>query len=62
MSSQEFILRNRVHGAAVVLRETDEPIASIAVDFGFCDQSAFSKQFVKQLGSTPAAYRRRYCG
>ncbi len=61
MSAQAFILRNRIQGAAVLLRETDEPIASIAVDFGFCDQSAFSKQFVKQLGSTPAAYRRRYC-
>jgi len=61
MSAQEFILRNRIQSAAVVLRETDEPIASIAIDFGFCDQSAFSKQFAKQLGSPPAAYRRRYC-
>ena len=61
MSAQEFTLRNRIQGEAALLRETDEPIASIAVDFGFCDQSAFSKQFVKQLGSTPAVYRRRYC-
>ncbi len=60
MSAQEFLLRNRIQAAAGSLRETDESIAAIALQFGFCDQSAFSKQFKKLLGATPATYRRRY--
>lgn len=60
MSAQEFILRSRIQSAAARLRQTDDPIALIAIESGFCDQSAFGKQFVRQLGATPAAYRRRY--
>jgi len=60
MNAQDFLLRNRIQAAAIRLRESDEAIAEIALHFGFCDQSAFSKQFKRQLGTTPAAYRKRY--
>ncbi len=60
MSAQEFILRHRIKGAAEELQNTDTPIISIALDYGFCDQSAFSKQFTKRMGLSPAKYRRRY--
>jgi AraC-like DNA-binding protein len=42
-----------------VLRSGDKPIAEIALDFGFCDQSAFTQHFRKHMGITPATYRKR---
>jgi len=59
MTPQEFILRNRIQSAALALRETDKAISAIAIEHGFCDQSAFSKQFTRRIGKTPAVYRRR---
>ena len=59
ITPQEFVLRTRVHASAVVLRSTDESIASVADQFGFCDQSAFTKRFQKVIGTTPAKYRKR---
>ena len=60
IGTQEFILRNRIHTAARLLRETDRPLASIAADSGFYDQSAFTRQFRKRIGMTPLLYRRKY--
>lgn len=57
LSPREFILRSRIHAAAAELRNSHEPIASLAEKFGFCDQSAFTRQFRKTLGTTPARYR-----
>ncbi len=57
LSPREFILRSRIHSAAADLRNTDEPIASISEKYNFCDQSAFTRQFRKILGTTPALYR-----
>ena len=58
LSPQEFILRTRVQGAAIALRTSNESVASIAEQFGFCDQSALTKPFKRYLGITPAKYRR----
>ncbi|MGI9470160.1 MAG: helix-turn-helix domain-containing protein [Rubripirellula sp.] len=54
---QQFLIRTRVQAAAVAIRETDRSLVDISDEFGFCDQSAFTKQFRKHLGTTPAAYR-----
>lgn len=58
LSPREFILRTRIHAAAADLRATDEPIASVSEKYGFCDQSAFTRQFRRILGMPPARYRR----
>ena len=58
MSPREFILRSRIHAAAADLRNTGEAIASLAEKYGFCDQSAFTRQFRSLLGMTPGKYRR----
>lgn len=58
MSPRDFILRTRIQAAAADLRSTDEPVASLADKYGFCDQSAFTRQFRKLLGKTPASYRK----
>lgn len=60
ISVQEFLLRSRTQSAASALRETAIPLSAIATDHGFYDQSAFTRQFRKQLGLTPKAYRAKY--
>ncbi len=57
LSPRDFILRTRINAAAVELRKGSEPIASLAEKYRFCDQSAFTRQFRKILGTTPARYR-----
>lgn len=54
-----FLVKTRVQAACEALRTGDRPIAEIALDFGFCDQSAFTRHFRRHMGLTPAAYRRR---
>jgi len=56
---KEFVLRARVQAAAELLRSTGRPIAEIALDCGFYDQSAFTRQFRKRTGVTPERWRRR---
>jgi AraC-like DNA-binding protein len=40
------------------LRETDDPIAAVALDCGYSDQSAFTRQFRQTVGLSPSEYRR----
>jgi AraC-like DNA-binding protein len=49
--------RLRVAKAAVMLRETVEPTASIAAETGFCDQSHMTKTFRRILRRTPDQVR-----
>lgn len=60
MTVQEFVLRTRIRDAANALRETDSELSELALQYGFCDQSAFTHQFKRHLGISPAAFRRRY--
>ena len=52
-----YINRLRVRKAAVLLKETANPIRSIAKTCGFEDQSWFSKIFKHYTGTTPGKYR-----
>jgi AraC-like DNA-binding protein len=56
---KEFVLRARIRAAAEALRATGRPIAEIALDCGFYDQSAFTRQFRRRTGLTPERWRRR---
>ncbi len=58
----EFILKTRIQVASDQLARTQHPLSQIALDVGFCDQSAFCRAFRLQLGVSPGAYRRRYAG
>jgi len=40
------------------LREGDDAIARIALDCGYSDQSAFTRQFRQTVGLSPAQFRR----
>jgi AraC family transcriptional regulator len=48
----------RLDRAATQLAATDDPIADIASQTGFYDQSHFTRVFKQRFGLTPAAYRR----
>lgn len=49
----------RIERAQALLARTDESIASISQQVGFCDQSYFGTVFRRIVGMTPATYRRR---
>lgn len=57
MTPHQFILRTRLHRAAVRLRRSDEPISAIAFDAGFNDLSTFNRRFRRVMGVSPGAYR-----
>ena len=54
----QFVRRVRVNLAARALAESHRPIADIAAELGFADQSHLSRVFVKLIGLTPARYRK----
>jgi AraC-like DNA-binding protein len=49
----------RIERAQALLAKTDESMASISQQVGFCDQSYFGTVFRRTMGMTPATYRRR---
>ena len=60
VSPFELALRVRVQQAAERLLQTSETIPQIALAHGFCDQSAFTHQFRKRMGSTPKQFRLKH--
>ena len=57
LTPHQFILRTRLHTAAVELRRSVRPILDIALDAGFADLSTFNRRFRATMGVTPGAYR-----
>src|SRR5690349_18796469 len=53
-----YLRRLRVARAAERLAETDNPLAGIALEAGFADQSHFSNLFRRETGVSPSAFRR----
>ncbi len=56
-SPAEYVRRLRLDAAMRALATTDAPIADIALDAGFYDQSHFTGAFRRHSGMTPARYR-----
>jgi AraC-like DNA-binding protein len=57
MTPHQYVLRTRLHRAALLLRRTDQPVAGIAFDCGFGDLSTFNRRFRRVMGASPGAYR-----
>ena len=53
----DYVHRRRVQQACRMLRNSGAPIAAIAEDLGYVDQSHFSRVFRSITGKTPARYR-----
>jgi AraC-like DNA-binding protein len=66
MTPHQYVLRSRLHRAAVRLRLSDEPISAIAFDAGFNDLSHFQPPFQaghgRDAGRIPRPPSRRRCG
>ena len=59
-SPGEYLRRLRVEWAEERIRTGDAPLAEIAADAGFADQSHLTRVFRAELGITPGAWRRRH--
>jgi AraC family transcriptional regulator len=59
MTPHQFLLRTRLHRAALRLRRTDEPVGTIAFEAGFNDLSTFNRRFRRLMGVSPGIYRAR---
>ncbi|MEM6427602.1 MAG: AraC family transcriptional regulator [Deinococcota bacterium] len=53
-----YVIRQRVQRAQQLLRTTNSPLAQVALEVGFANQSHLNRHFKKILGITPAMYRQ----
>ena len=60
LSPHAYLRRLRVRLACRPLVDSDATLAVIAAEHGFSDQSHFGREFLREIGTTPARYRRRF--
>lgn len=58
ISTGEWLLKTRLSVARNRLLETDLPIATIALEVGYADQSSFARQFRQTVGLPPLQFRK----
>ena len=58
-SPHQYVLGRRIERAKELLRNTDLPVVDVALASGFSSQSHLSHWFIRQLGVSPAVYRRQ---
>ncbi|MGV3662164.1 MAG: PAS domain-containing protein [Prosthecobacter sp.] len=57
MSPLQLLHKLRLDEATRLLRETDLPLGEIALQTGWCDQSAFTRHFSRYAGIAPGKFR-----
>jgi AraC family transcriptional regulator len=57
MGPQRYVMRRRIDMAKTLMRRTNLPLASIAVEVGFNDQSHLTSIFRRETGTTPGRFR-----
>lgn len=60
LTTGQLLLKFRIDLATQRLRDTITPLSQIALDCGYSDQSAFTRQFRTTIGLTPTEYRKSY--
>ncbi|MBI5721395.1 MAG: helix-turn-helix transcriptional regulator [Burkholderiales bacterium] len=55
-SPHQHLLHRRIEQAKVLIRQ-GLPLAEVAVQCGFCDQSQLTRTFVRHMGTTPGRFR-----
>lgn len=60
LSVTQLLLKFRMDRATQRLRDSTKPIAQIALECGYSDQSAFTRQFGRTIGLSPGEYRKVY--
>ncbi len=61
-SPHQYVLARRIERAKELLRNTDLPVVDVALSSGFSSQSHLSHWFIRQVGVSPAVYRRQATG
>ncbi len=59
LSPHAWLRQHRLERAMKMLRDTDDPVVSIAAALGYASQTAFAAAFRKLTGETPSDWRRR---
>ncbi len=59
-SPQAFIMKLRIQAACEALQKEGAQITEVALELGFCDQSAFTHHFHRHMGMTPLKYLRQF--
>jgi PAS domain S-box-containing protein len=59
LSAGQYLTRLRIERASERLRQSADSISEIALDCGYADQTAFTRQFRNTTGVSPGAYRRK---
>jgi transcriptional regulator GlxA family with amidase domain len=54
----QWTLQARIRKAQELLAKAERPIAAIAIEVGFADQSHLTKVFRRQIGVTPKRWQR----
>ena len=62
LSAGQYLSRLRIGRACDRLRHTAAPLSELALECGYADQAAFTRQFHKSVGLTPGAYRLATAG
>ena len=57
LTPRELLIKTRIEAASKLLVEGDRSVADIAYACGYCDHSAFTRQFKATVGIAPAAFR-----
>ncbi|HVY71032.1 MAG TPA: AraC family transcriptional regulator, partial [Verrucomicrobiae bacterium] len=60
LTPQKYLRKFRLRLASRALIHTSEPLAEVALNSGFADQSHFTREFRRQFGRTPREYREHY--
>ena len=58
MPPNQYLIRMRVMAARDMLLSDKRPVAKIAYDLGFADDTLFIRQFKARMGMTPLQYRK----
>ncbi|QSR19678.1 AraC family transcriptional regulator [Novosphingobium sp. KA1] len=58
VSPYAWLIERRIEQACVLIGDNVMPIAQVALECGFADQSHLTKAFLKQMGMTPARWRQ----
>jgi AraC family transcriptional regulator len=57
---QRYVMRLRLERAKTLMRRTKQPLAAIAQETGFADQSHLTSTFRRETGLTPGRYRAAF--
>ena len=60
MNVSQYVNGFRLRRAADLLAQTDDGLAEVMAQSGFLTRSNFYREFLREYGQTPTAYRRHH--